>query len=122
MEQYSIIFLQDPTIEKIMAVYPIWNYGVLGFFSLVMIILIRFLGKQFLKLHNQNLERILMLEKRIDEQQKKVETYLGEDRAIILDALKHSQVVIQANELAMITSAKAIDQNSIILNRLMERG
>ena len=66
------------------------NYGVLGIFAILMIALIYFMGKQFFIWHKKNEARILELEKRL-------ETYLVEDRSTLMETLASNNHVIENN-------------------------
>jgi hypothetical protein len=114
------LLLQDPTLEKVItAASPLWDYGVLGVFSLMMILLIYFLGRQFLTLHNKNLERIKTLEGKVEEQSAKIEKYLSEDRAIILDALKTMTLTVDNNNRIMAENSRVIAENSRVFEKII---
>jgi hypothetical protein len=66
------------------------NYGVLGIFAILMIAIIYFMGKQFFIWHKKNEARILELEKRL-------ETYLVEDRTTLMETLASNNHVIENN-------------------------
>jgi hypothetical protein len=66
------------------------NYGVLGIFAILMIAIIYFMGKQFFVWHKKNEARILELEKRL-------ETYLVEDRSTLMETLASNNHVIENN-------------------------
>lgn len=66
------------------------NYGVLGIFAILMIALIYFMGKQFFIWHKKNESRIQELEKRLEE-------YLTEDRAKLMDTVTSNNHVIENN-------------------------
>jgi hypothetical protein len=66
------------------------NYGVLGIFAILMIALIYFMGKQFFIWHKKNEARIQELEKRLEE-------YLTEDRAKLMDTVTSNNHVIENN-------------------------
>lgn len=70
------------------------NYGILGVFAILMIGIIYFMGKQFFGLHNKNEKRILDLEKRI-------ETYLVEDRTTLMETVASNNHVIENNTALM---------------------
>lgn len=70
------------------------NYGVLGLFAALMIGIIYFMGKQFLSWHRNNESRIVELEKRL-------ETYLVEDRSTLMEAVMSNNHVIENNTALM---------------------
>ena len=70
------------------------NYGILGIFAILMIAVIYFMGKQFFGLHQKNEARILDLEKRI-------ETYLVEDRTTLMETVTSNNHVIENNTALM---------------------
>jgi hypothetical protein len=70
------------------------NYGILGIFAILMIGVIYFMGKQFFGLHQKNEARILDLEKRI-------ETYLVEDRTTLMETVTSNNHVIENNTALM---------------------
>lgn len=70
------------------------NYGILGIFAILMIGIIYFMGKQFFGLHQKNEARILDLEKRI-------ETYLVEDRTTLMETVTSNNHVIENNTALM---------------------
>lgn len=70
------------------------NYGILGVFAILMIGIIYFMGKQFFGLHNKNETRIADLEKRI-------ETYLVEDRTTLMETVASNNHVIENNTALM---------------------
>jgi hypothetical protein len=83
------LFLQVPQ-----EVSQLTNYGILGVFALLMIGIIYFMGKQFLMWHKKNETRIAHLEKRL-------ETYLYEDRATLMETLGSNNHVIENNTALM---------------------
>jgi len=70
------------------------NYGVLGIFAILMIALIYFMGKQFFIWHKKN-------ESRIQELEKKLEDYLTEDRAKLLETVSLNNNVVENNTAMM---------------------
>ena len=70
------------------------NYGILGVFAILMIGIIYFMGKQFFGLHQKNETRIVDLEKRI-------ESYLVEDRTTLMETLASNNHVIENNTALM---------------------
>lgn len=70
------------------------NYGILGLFAMLMIGVIYFMGKQFFVWHRNNETRIIELEKRL-------ETYLVEDRSTLLETLTSNNHVIENNTALM---------------------
>ena len=70
------------------------NYGILGVFAILMIGIIYFMGKQFFMWHRKNETRILDLEKRI-------ETYLVEDRTTLMETVASNNHVIENNTALM---------------------
>jgi hypothetical protein len=70
------------------------NYGVLGLFAILMIGIIYFMSKQFLSWHKNNENRIIDLEKRL-------ETYLVEDRSTLMEAVMSNNHVIENNTALM---------------------
>lgn len=70
------------------------NYGILGVFAILMIGIIYFMGKQFFGLHQKNETRIADLEKRI-------ETYLVEDRTTLMETVASNNHVIENNTALM---------------------
>ena len=66
------------------------NYGVLGIFAILMIAIIYFMGKQFFIWHKKNEARIQELEKRLED-------YLTEDRAKLMDTVASNNHVIENN-------------------------
>lgn len=70
------------------------NYGVLGLFAVLMIGIIYFMSKQFLTWHKNNENRIIDLEKRL-------ETYLVEDRSTLMEAVMSNNHVIENNTALM---------------------
>jgi hypothetical protein len=83
----SILFLQEAIPGFINSLA---NYGVLGIFAILMIAIIYFMGKQFFVWHKKNEARILELEKRL-------ETYLVEDRTTLMETLASNNHVIENN-------------------------
>ena len=70
------------------------NYGILGVFAILMIGIIYFMGKQFFVWHRKNETRIVDLEKRL-------ETYLVEDRSTLMETLTSNNHVIENNTALM---------------------
>lgn len=70
------------------------NYGILGIFAILMIGIIYFMGKQFFMWHRKNETRIVDLEKRI-------ETYLVEDRTTLMETVASNNHVIENNTALM---------------------
>jgi hypothetical protein len=70
------------------------NYGILGVFAILMIGIIYFMGKQFFVWHRKNETRIVDLEKRL-------ETYLVEDRTTLMETLSSNNHVIENNTALM---------------------
>jgi hypothetical protein len=70
------------------------NYGILGVFAILMIGIIYFMGKQFFMWHRKNETRIVDLEKRI-------ETYLVEDRTTLMETVASNNHVIENNTALM---------------------
>jgi hypothetical protein len=70
------------------------NYGILGVFAILMIGIIYFMGKQFFMWHRKNESRIVDLEKRL-------ETYLVEDRTTLMATLTSNNHVIENNTALM---------------------
>lgn len=70
------------------------NYGILGIFAILMIGIIYFMGKQFFVWHRKNETRIVDLEKRL-------ETYLVEDRTTLMETLSSNNHVIENNTALM---------------------
>jgi hypothetical protein len=70
------------------------NYGILGIFAILMIGIIYFMGKQFFVWHRKNETRIVDLEKRI-------ETYLVEDRTTLMETVASNNHVIENNTALM---------------------
>lgn len=70
------------------------NYGILGIFAILMIGIIYFMGKQFFIWHRKNEARIVELEKRI-------ETYLVEDRSTLMETVASNNHVIENNTALM---------------------
>jgi hypothetical protein len=70
------------------------NYGILGVFAILMIGIIYFMGKQFFVWHRKNETRIVDLEKRI-------ETYLVEDRTTLMETVASNNHVIENNTALM---------------------
>lgn len=83
------MFLQVPQ-----EVSYLTNYGILGLFAILMIGIIYFMGKQFFGLHQKNEARIADLEKRI-------ETYLVEDRTTLMETVTSNNHVIENNTALM---------------------
>jgi len=86
------LFLQVPQQQGIIDV--LMNYGVLGVFALLMIGVIYYMSKQFVSLNKKNEDRIVELEKRL-------ETYLVEDRATLMEAVMSNNHVIENNTALM---------------------
>ena len=86
------LFLQVQQSQSIIDV--LINYGVLGVFALLMIGVIYYMSKQFLSWHKNNETRIVELEKRL-------ETYLVEDRATLMEAVMSNNHVIENNTALM---------------------
>jgi hypothetical protein len=108
---------QDPQ-QLIEASKPLFDYGILGIFSVLMLLLIYFLGRQFIRLHQKNLDRINMLEGRLVEYSAKMEKYLSEDRAIIMDMLKNAQHTIENNNNALAETRKVVAENTRIFQEI----
>ena len=72
------LFLQVPQQQGVIDV--LMNYGVLGVFAILMIGVIYYISKQFVSLNKKNEIRIVDLEKRL-------ETYLVEDRTTLMEAV-----------------------------------
>lgn len=70
------------------------NYGILGIFAILMIGIIYFMGKQFFMWHRKNETRIVDLERRL-------ETYLVEDRTTLMETLSSNNHVIENNTALM---------------------
>ena len=70
------------------------NYGILGIFAILMIGIIYFMGKQFFMWHRKNETRIVDLERRL-------ETYLVEDRTTLMETLNSNNHVIENNTALM---------------------
>ena len=83
------LFLQVPQ-----EVGYLTNYGILGVFAILMIGIIYFMGKQFFVWHRKNETRIVELEKRL-------ETYLVEDRSTLMETLTSNNHVIENNTALM---------------------
>jgi hypothetical protein len=83
------MFLQVPQ-----EVSYLTNYGILGLFALLMIGIIYFMGKQFFIWHRKNENRIVDLEK-------KLEQYLREDRSSLLETVTSNNHVIENNTAMM---------------------
>ncbi len=83
------LFLQIPQ-----EVGYLTNYGILGVFAILMIGIIYFMGKQFFVWHRKNETRIVELEKRL-------ETYLVEDRSTLMETLTSNNHVIENNTALM---------------------
>jgi hypothetical protein len=86
------LFLQVPQQQSFIDV--LMNYGVLGVFALLMIGVIYYMSKQFVSLNKKNEDRIVELEKRL-------ETYLVEDRATLMEAVMSNNHVIENNTALM---------------------
>lgn len=86
------LFLQVPQQQGIIDV--LMNYGVLGVFALLMIGVIYYMSKQFVSLNKKNEDRIVELEKRL-------ETYLVEDRTTLMEAVMSNNHVIENNTTLM---------------------
>ena len=86
------LFLRVPQQQGIIDV--LMNYGVLGVFALLMIGVIYYMSKQFVSLNKKNEDRIVELEKRL-------ETYLVEDRATLMEAVMSNNHVIENNTALM---------------------
>jgi hypothetical protein len=86
------LFLQVPQQQGVIDV--LMNYGVLGVFALLMIGVIYYMSKQFVSLNKKNEDRIVELEKRL-------ETYLVEDRATLMEAVMSNNHVIENNTALM---------------------
>jgi hypothetical protein len=87
----NILFLQ---ITEQSTISNLANYGVLGVFAILMIALIYFMGKQFFIWHKKN-------ESRIQELEKKLEDYLTEDRAKLLETVSLNNNVVENNTAMM---------------------
>ena len=83
------LFLQVPQ-----EISYLTNYGILGLFAILMIGIIYFMGKQFFIWHRKNETRIVDLEKRI-------ETYLVEDRTTLMETVASNNHVIETNTALM---------------------
>jgi len=83
------LFLQVPQ-----EISYLTNYGILGVFAILMIGIIYFMGKQFFIWHRKNETRIADLEKRI-------ETYLVEDRTTLMETVASNNHVIENNTALM---------------------
>jgi hypothetical protein len=83
------LLLQVPQV-----VNGLTDYGILGIFAVLMIGLIYFMGKQFFVWHRKNESRIIELEKRL-------ETYLVEDRSTLMETLTSNNHVIENNTALM---------------------
>lgn len=86
------LFLQVPPQQGVIDV--LMNYGVLGVFALLMIGVIYYMSKQFISLNKKNEDRIVELEKRL-------ETYLVEDRTTLMEAVMSNNHVIENNTTLM---------------------
>lgn len=86
------LFLQATQQQGVIDV--LMNYGVLGVFALLMIGIIYYMSKQFLAFHKNNENRILDLEKRL-------ETYLVEDRKTLMETVTSNNHVIENNTALM---------------------
>ena len=86
------LFLQVPQQQGVIDV--LMNYGVLGVFALLMIGIIYYMSKQFVSLNKKNEDRIVELEKRL-------ETYLVEDRTTLMEAVMSNNHVIENNTALM---------------------
>jgi hypothetical protein len=87
----NTLFLQ---ITEQSTISNLANYGVLGVFAILMIALIYFMGKQFFIWHKKN-------ESRIQELEKKLEDYLTEDRAKLLETVSLNNNVVENNTAMM---------------------
>lgn len=84
------------------------NYGILGVFAILMIGVIYFMGKQFFMWHRKNETRIVDLEKRI-------ETYLVEDRTTLMETVASNNHVIENNTALMkklLTLVEKLEKNN----------
>jgi hypothetical protein len=86
------LFLQVPQQQGVIDV--LMNYGVLGVFAILMIGVIYYMSKQFVSLNKKNEIRIVDLEKRL-------ETYLVEDRTTLMEAVMSNNHVIENNTALM---------------------
>lgn len=86
------LFLQATQQQSVIDV--LMNYGVLGVFALLMIGIIYYMSKQFLAFHKNNENRILDLEKRL-------ENYLVEDRKTLMETVTSNNHVIENNTALM---------------------
>jgi hypothetical protein len=86
------LLLQVPQQQGVIDV--LMNYGVLGVFAILMIGVIYYMSKQFIFLNKKNETRIADLEKRL-------ETYLVEDRTTLMEAVMSNNHVIENNTALM---------------------
>ena len=86
------LLLQVPQQQGVIDV--LMNYGVLGVFAVLMIGVIYYMSKQFVSLNKKNEIRIVDLEKRL-------ETYLVEDRTTLMEAVMSNNHVIENNTALM---------------------
>ena len=86
------LLLQVPQQQGVIDV--LMNYGVLGVFAVLMIGVIYYMSKQFVSLNKKNETRIVDLEKRL-------ETYLVEDRTTLMEAVMSNNHVIENNTALM---------------------
>lgn len=86
------LLLQTEMPQGIIGV--LMNYGVLGLFAALMIGVIYYMSKQFVSLNKKNETRIVDLEKRL-------ETYLVEDRTTLMEAVMSNNHVIENNTALM---------------------
>jgi hypothetical protein len=86
------LLLQVPQQQGVIDV--LMNYGVLGVFAILMIGVIYYMSKQFIFLNKKNETRIVDLEKRL-------ETYLVEDRTTLMEAVMSNNHVIENNTALM---------------------
>ena len=86
------LLLQVPQQQGVIDV--LMNYGVLGVFAILMIGVIYYMSKQFVSLNKKNEIRIVDLEKRL-------ETYLVEDRTTLMEAVMSNNHVIENNTALM---------------------
>jgi hypothetical protein len=88
----NYLLLQVPQQQSVIDV--LMNYGVLGVFAFLMIGVIYYMSKQFISWHKKNETRIVELEKRL-------ETYLVEDRTTLMEAVMSNNHVIENNTALM---------------------
>jgi hypothetical protein len=88
----NYLLLQVPQQQSVIDV--LINYGVLGVFALLMIGVIYYMSKHFISWHKKNENRIVELEKRL-------ETYLVEDRTTLMEAVMSNNHVIENNTALM---------------------